>query len=155
MYFPPAPQILQRSLIADAVALRAPRCRLCALPCFWISTASHEGYMLPWAQIHGSCISVVLLSVRSSPSGFQGASHVPHVSHYFRLPLVSLPIMNNALAGLQVCGDRKNAKGVMLIPAEPDSHRPCEACRVLCTASVFTTSSASAHRGRYALTGPR
>ena len=27
---PQAPQILQRSLIADAMALRAPRCRLCA-----------------------------------------------------------------------------------------------------------------------------
>ena len=52
-------------------------------------------------------------------------------------------------------GTAKTQKGTMLIPAEPDSHRPCEACRVLCTASVFTTSSASAHRGRYALTGPR
>ena len=28
--FPQAPQILQRTLIADAMALRAPRCRLCA-----------------------------------------------------------------------------------------------------------------------------
>ena len=31
-----------------------------------VSTVLYEGEMLPWAQIHGSCISVVLLSVRSS-----------------------------------------------------------------------------------------
>ena len=29
-YFPRAPQILQRTRIADAMTLRAPRCRLCA-----------------------------------------------------------------------------------------------------------------------------
>ena len=42
--------------------------------------------------------------------------------------------------------------GTMLILAEPDSHRPCEACRMLFTASVFfpqeRKSCKSDHLGR-------
>ena len=62
--------ILQRSRIADAMALRAPRWRgahpqptLRLAVHVGISTVSHEGEMLLWAQIHGSCINTVYLSV--------------------------------------------------------------------------------------------
>ena len=36
----------------------------------------------------------------------------------------------------------KTQKGTMLILAEQDSHRPCEACRMHCTASVFSANHA-------------
>ena len=87
-FFNARPQSLFPSRNSDArsVMLRIPLSQCYALgrifpeyadgtlTAYMVFTNRTRRYLLPWAQIHGSYISVVLLSVRSSPSGFQGAS---------------------------------------------------------------------------------
>ena len=66
--FPRAPQILQRALIADAMALRAPRCRLCAFAGASAAPAPRGGRATPTGGSAAALPVCFSLSPRVAPS---------------------------------------------------------------------------------------